>query len=276
MSDPSYIERPNRWLTAYALGFMTFLYVPILLIPLFSVNDSIYVKFPLEGFTLEWFVQLWHRDTIWNAFYNSLRVGVFASIITTTLGIFVAIAIARHRLSGQSAIIVFLMLPMIVPGIILGVALLIVLNQIGIQLSLLTVTIGHLIICLPFSVATLLPRFQGFDRSMEEASADLGETGFWTFWRVTFPIVFPGIVASLILTFLISFDEFFMAFFLGGSEATLPIYMWSQLRFPSEFPTILALATLILLFSYILVLLALWFGRIGLVKTIEDKPAGVA
>ena len=123
---------------------------------------------------------------------------------------------------------------------------------------------GHLIVCLPFSVATLLPRFEGFDRSLEQASADLGENGWWTFWRVTFPLVMPGIVASLLLTFTISFDEFIMAFFLSGNETTLPIYLWTQLRFPQQFPSVLALASLLILFSLPLILIGMWISQLGL------------
>jgi spermidine/putrescine transport system permease protein len=107
---------------------------------------------------------------------------------------------------------------------------------------------------------------------MEEASADLGENGWWTFWRVTFPIMAPGIVASLLMTFTISFDEFIMAFFLSGTQQTLPMYIWGQLRFPSQFPSILALSTLILLTSFGVVFLSLWIGRIGLPKTNHEAP----
>jgi spermidine/putrescine transport system permease protein len=159
--------------------------------------------------------------------------------------------------------VTFIMMPLVIPGIIFGVALLVLLSRMGVPLSLYTVTLGHLIVCLPFAVATLLPRFEGFDRSMEEASADLGENGWWTFWRVTFPVVFPGIVASLLLTFTISFDEFIMAFFLSGTDPTLPIFIWSQLRFPQQFPSILALASLVLFFSIPLIFIAMWLGRLG-------------
>ena len=153
------------------------------------------------------------------------------------------------------------MLPLVVPGIIFGVALLVLMNLLGVPLSLYTVSVGHLIVCLPFAIATLIPRFEGFDPSLEEASADLGENAFWTFWRVTLPIVFPGVVASLLLTFTISFDEFIMAFFLSGTEATLPMYIWGQLRFPSEFPSVLALSTIILSVSFVVIFLGQWIGR---------------
>jgi spermidine/putrescine transport system permease protein len=122
------------------------------------------------------------------------------------------------------------------------------------------VTLGHLIICVPFAIATLIPRFDGFDKSVEEASADLGENMWWTFWRVTFPIVYPGIVASFLLTFTISFDEFIMAFFLSGTDPTLPIYIWSQLRFPAKLPSVLALASIVLIISFVVVFLSQWIG----------------
>lgn len=271
MSTGTYITRPNKTLRVYAIVFLIILYVPILAIPLFSFNDSIYVRFPLQGFTVQWYIDLWSRDTVLAALGNSLRVGVVVAVVSTALGLLAARAITLYRLPGQSAIITFAMLPLVVPGIIFGVALLILFSRMGVPLSLVTVSLGHLVVCLPFAVATLLPRFEGFDRSIEEASADLGENGWWTFWRVTFPMVLPGIVASLLLTFTISFDEFIMTFFLSGTDATLPIYIWSQLRFPREFPTVLALSTLILAVSFVLVFVALWIGRIGLARPDKDE-----
>jgi spermidine/putrescine transport system permease protein len=266
MTGVAYLRRPNRPLQVYAALFLIVLYVPILFIPLFSFNNSIYVRFPIEGFTTNWYVQLANRDALWDALGNSLRVGLVVSVISTALGVLAARAITRNRLPGQSAIVAFIMLPLVVPGIIFGVALLVLISRLGIPLSLYTVTIGHLIVCLPFAIATLLPRFEGFDRSMEEASADLGENPWWTFWRVTFPIVFPGVVASLLLTFTVSFDEFIMAFFLSGTDATLPMYIWSQLRFPQEFPSVLALSTVIIVASFVLVFAGLWIGRLGAVE----------
>lgn len=269
MSKGSYISRPNRALQIYACLFLVVLYTPVLFIPLFSFNASIYVRFPLTGFTTEWYFGLLNRPTVWDAMWNSVRVGIGVAVVSTILGVLAARAITRHRMPGQSAIVAFVMLPLVIPGIIFGVALLVLISRLGIPLSLYTVALGHLIVCMPFAVATLLPRFEGMDPSMEEASADLGENGWWTFWRVTFPMVLPGIIASLLLTFTVSFDEFIMAFFLSSTEATLPMYIWSQLRFPREFPTILALSSLILMVSFALVFIALWIGRLGLVD--EDN-----
>jgi spermidine/putrescine transport system permease protein len=138
-------------------------------------------------------------------------------------------------------------------------------SRMGVSLSLYTVSLGHILISVPFAMATMIPRFEGFDKSMEEASADLGENSIWTFWRVTFPIMFPGVLASLLLCFTISFDEFIMAFFLAGTDPTLPIYIWSQLRFPQRLPGVLALGACILVISFAVVFLSQWLRRRGAV-----------
>lgn len=269
--DVSYINRPNRPLQVYAVLFLIFLYVPVLFLPLFSFNDSIYVKFPIEGFTLQWYKELMAREPVWAALMNSVRVGIATAIFSTALGIFAAKAITRYRIPGKAPLVGFIMLPLVVPGIIFGVALLVLFSRIGVPLSLYTVTVGHIIICLPFSIATLLPRFEGFDPSIEEASADLGENGWWTFWRVTFPMVFPGVLASLLLTFTVSFDEFIMAFFLTGTDPTLPMYIWGQLRFPQEFPSVLALSSMIIVASFVIVFVGQWINRDAAFSSIKGE-----
>jgi len=146
---------------------------------------------------------------------------------------------------------------------VLGISLLILLNTAAIPLSLLTVVIGHITVCVPFAITVLMSRMEGFDKSLEEASLDLGETGWMTFWRVTFPLVLPGIVSALLLTFMVSFDDFLIAYFLAGTQVTLPIYIGAQLRFPYKWPTVLALGALILLASCILVVAAEWIRSLG-------------
>ncbi len=158
----------------------------------------------------------------------------------------------------------FASLPLFIPDIVLGISLLLLMNFIALPLSLFSVLAGHVLICVPFAITVLVSRLEGFDRSLEEASLDLGETGWMTFWRVTFPLVLPGIVSSLLLTFLVSFDEFLIAYFLAGTDATLPIYIWGQLRFPYKLPMVLALGALILMATTALVVLAEWLRGRGL------------
>lgn len=253
----------NRPLGAYALVYLLFLYLPVLFLPIFSFNDSIYISFPLKGFTLEWYRSMAGNAPMLAALGNSVRVAFTTALISTLLGIFAAKAVTRYRMPGSKPLVAAIMLPLVVPEIILGTALLIVIIQAGGTLSLFTVTLGHILLCVPFSVAVLISRFEGFDRSMEEASADLGENAWWTFWRVTVPMAMPGIVASFLLCFTISFDEFIMAFFLGGTDPTLPVFMWNQLRFPQRLPGVLALGSCILLVSFFVIALAEWFRRRG-------------
>ena len=264
MSDVSYINRHNRPLRIYALGYLVFLYGPILFLPLFSFNDSPYIAFPLQGFTTEWYVSMFNDAPMWATLWNSVKVGVVSACVSTFFGLFGARAITRYKLPGEKPIVFVIMLPLVIPGIIIGVALLILLGQLGVQLSLVTVTIGHILISVPFAMATLIPRFEGFDKSMEEASADLGANAWWTFWLVTFPLVFPGIVASLLLCFTISFDEFIIAFLLSGNEGTLPLFIYGQLRFPSRLPGVLCMGTIIIAISFVVVFISQWLKRRGL------------
>ena len=261
MKDVAYMSRPNRPLRLYALIYLAFLYIPVLFLPLFSFNDAIYITFPLKGFTTAWYEQMFGNQQMHAALLNSVKVGTISAVLATVLGVFGAKALTRYRIRGQKPVVSVIMLPLVIPGIILGVALLILLNRIGIQLSLYTVTLGHILISVPFSMATLMARFEGFDRSMEEAANDLGDNAWWTFWRVTFPMVFPGILASMLLCFTISFDEFIMAFFLAGTEPTLPIYIYNQLRFPQKLPGVLALGACILVVSFFVVFFSQWLRR---------------
>ncbi len=146
MSETSYIDRPNRPLLVYALAYLAFLYIPVLFLPLFSINDSIYVAFPLKALTSKWYVQLYHNEPMLSALFNSVKVGVTASVLSTLLGVFAAKAVTRYRMPGRGPVVGFIMLPLVVPGIIFGVALLILMSRLGVPLSLYTVTLGHVIV----------------------------------------------------------------------------------------------------------------------------------
>lgn len=257
------IHRPNRPLAIYAAFFALFLYLPIVLILIFSFNAGVFVKFPLEGLTLDWYADLFRREPLKQAFWNSLKVATVVCLLSTLLAVPAAMALSRHRIRGKGTIVGFMMLPLILPGVVLGIALLTLATWLGLTLSLVTVTIGHMVICLPYAIFVLLPRFEDGNLALQEASADLGEGPWWTFWRVTFPTIRFGILASLLATFTVSFDEFFMSFFLSGPETTLPMYIWTHLRFSKDLPSLLALATLILLVSFVLVFASLRLGRIG-------------
>jgi spermidine/putrescine transport system permease protein len=256
---------PARGLAGFALLYLAFLYGPVMLLPLFSLNDSPFIAFPLKGFTLRWYAQMAADTEMHRALWNTLKVGFAASLISTILALLAAKALTRRlALPGRAAMAGLATLPLFIPDIVLGIALLLLMSTIGIPLSLASVVAGHVLICLPFALAVLMSRFEGFDASLEEASRDLGETAWMTFWRVTFPLVLPGIVASLLLTFIVSFDEFLIAFFLCGTDTTLPVFIWGELRFPNRLPGVLALGAAILIVSAAVIVFAEWVRLSGM------------
>lgn len=263
---------PGGGLAVFAVAYLLFLYVPVLLLPIFSFNDSVFTAFPLTGFTTRWYTQAFADEDMLRSLVASLQVGSVVAVIATILGLFGAKAVTRYRMPGQGAVTGLIMLPLFVPEIVLGIALLILVNNLDINLSLITIGIGHVMLCTPFAMAVLTSRLDGFDKSLEEASMDLGESPWMTFWRVTFPLVAPGIVSSLLLTFIVSFDEFLLSFFLAGAQPTLPVFIWSQLKFPNKLPGVLALGTLILVSSCILVVIAEWVRQLGT----SERRVGVA
>lgn len=268
----SRMGEPGKVLAGFAILYLVFLYGPVLFLPVFSFNDSVFVAFPLKAFTTKWYEQAFADQDMIKALIASLQVAGVAAVVSTILGLFGAKAITRYRMPGQSAVMAMIMLPLFIPEIILGISLLILLNAMGIDLGLPVVTIGHIMLCTPFAMAVLSSRLEGFDRSLEEASLDLGETPWMTFWRVTLPLAAPGIVSSLLLTFIVSFDEFLLSFFLTNQQPTLPVYIWSQLRFPNQLPGVLAMGTVILLASCILVVVAEWVRQLGT----NSRNVGVA
>lgn len=251
----------SRWMVTYVAVYFLFLYVPIFLLPLFSFNDASTTSFPMKGFTFKWYASLAENSEILNAARNSLIVGVSVAILSTLLGICAARAVTRYQFRGQRPALGLIMAPLFLPEIIVAVSLLLIILQAGIPLSLLTVIVGQTMFCIPYAMSVLMSGFEGFDRSLEEASLDLGETAFGTFRRVTLPVVAPAIISSLLVCFTISLDEFILAFFLAGDQPTLPLYIWGQLRFPAKLPVVLALGTIILISSILLLTLAELFRR---------------
>ncbi len=244
------------FLPAYVAVYFLFLYLPILLLPIFSFNNAATTTFPLAGFTTKWYASLAGNSVMLEAAWNSLIVGISVSLLSTVLGICAARAITRYRFRGQKAAAGLIMAPLFLPEIIVAVSLLMIVLALGVQLSLVTVILGQTVFCIPYAMSVLVSGFEGFDRSLEEASYDLGETAFGTFRRVTLPVVAPAIVSSLLVTFTISLDEFILAFFLSGTEPTLPVYIWGQLRFAAKLPGVLALGTIMLAASILMLTFA--------------------
>ena len=253
----------SRLLTTYVGAYLLFLYAPVILLPIFAFNDSSIVSFPLKGFTLDWFRLLMETELLHAAAVNSIMVACATSVISTALGLCAARAATRYRFAGKRGIMSLIMVPLVLPEIIVGVSLLVLILQMGFELSLWTIVLGHVLICTPFCTVILSTAFSNLDRSLEEAAFDLGETRVSTFRLIILPLVMPGVIASMLIAFTISLDEFIIAFFLAGTENTLPVYIWSQLRFPARLPSVMALGTILLAVSLIMLLAAEHLRRRG-------------
>ncbi|MDN3711402.1 ABC transporter permease [Paracoccus cavernae] len=254
-------------LRIYAVLYLAFLYAPIVLLPLFAFNSGTIIAFPLKGFTTDWFSQMWANATLRQALSNSLIIAVSSAVLATCLGVFAARASTRFTFPAKGPIMGLIMLPLVLPEIIVSMSLLVVLLSVGVQLSIMTVIIGHTLICMPYAVVILSTAFNSLDRSLEEAAYDLGETKISAFRLVILPLVMPGLISSLLMSFTISLDEFIIAFFLAGKEPTLPTYIFSQLRFPKQIPMIMALGTVLVVMSIVLLTIAEYFRRRGVART---------
>ena len=255
------MSRNAKYLRIFVICALGFFYAPAFLLPIFAFNESQVIAFPIEGFSFRWFQALLSEETLHQALKNSLFVAVTASLFGTLLGILTARANSRYDFLGKRPSLSFILIPLVIPELIIGVALLIVLVQIGLPLNLWTVILGHTLLIMPFSTLVMLSAFNNMDQSVEEASMDLGETAFGTFRRIILPMVAPGLIASFIIGFTISLDEFMIAFFLTGTEPTLPVYIWAQFRFPVKLPSVMALGTILLIVSLILLSVSEYFRR---------------
>ncbi len=252
-------------LRIYALAYLLFLYAPIILLPLFAFNDGTIIAFPLSGFTTNWFAELTENKALHAAVRNSLFIALMTAIFSTLLGMCAARAGAMANFPGKRGIIGFVMLPLVLPEIIVAVSLLVILRQVlGVNLSNWTIIAAHVLICTPFCIAILNGAFQNLDPSMEEAALDLGESRWSAFRLVTLPLVMPGIISSMLIAFTISLDEFIIAFFLTGTNPTMPVYIWGLLRFPASLPVVMALGTLLVALSIILLTIAELLRRRGI------------
>tara|TARA_B100001250_G_scaffold380595_1_gene372164 strand:+ start:786 stop:1595 length:810 start_codon:yes stop_codon:yes gene_type:complete len=267
--------KKNNTLLIYSIIYFAFLYIPVMLLPIFSFNDAIHMVFPLKGFTFKWYDQMIHSSRLHKALMNSVKVGLVASVCSTFIALLAAKAFTRYKVRLHQLSYGAILLPFVIPEIIIAVALIVLWTGMGLQLGLIPVTIAHILFCTPFCLLILISRMEGFDKHLEEAAMDLGENAWGTFWRVTFPLVLPAIIASLLLSFVISFDEFILAFFLSSSDQTLPMYMWGQMRFPKKLPHVLALGAVIIVVTSLIVIISYWLRNIGNPSSKKSNIGGI-
>jgi spermidine/putrescine transport system permease protein len=243
-------------LAIFSVLVFAFLYLPIVVLILYSFNEQGVGGFPPNHFTLHWYRLLFADGPIWDSVLNSLLVAAGAVAVSLTLGLLAALALDRANFPGKSLFRRLVLLPLVLPGIITGLSLLMFVDRAGIQLSLLTVFLGHGTALISVATTELFAGLQKMDRAQEEASLDLGATPWQTFWHITLPNLKLSLIASALLIFTLSMDEIAVTFFLLGRDNTLPLEVWARLR-RGITPEINAISTLIFVVSVILILI--WY-----------------
>jgi spermidine/putrescine transport system permease protein len=256
------LPRP-RVLPAYYGAMIILLYLPLAVLFLFSFNDGTSLSFPMQGLTLRWYERLFDSPEVLRAARNSLVVAVGSSTGAAVLGTAVALLLTRFRFRGETFLFALAMMPLVVPIVVLAVAMLVLFLAAGIDRSLWTVAIGHIVVALPFVVLIVTARLAGFDPSLEEAAMDLGAPYPKVIARIILPLIAPAVISAWLVAFTVSLDEFALALFLAGNEPTFPVYLYSQLRFANRLPVMIALAVLLMVGTLLLVLIAEWIRRRG-------------
>ncbi len=252
-------------LTAFFVIFLAVLYLPTILLIVFSFNDGTVAAFPLEGLTTEWYVRAFNSEPIREALWASIRVGLLSASIATLIALMASYPLARRKVRGKSVISALILVPLVVPTVVLGVALLLLFQKgvIPIGLGLASVMIGHVVIALPFAVLILLPRIASIDQRLEEAAYDLGASGIQMFRRVMLPLIVPSIMSAFLISFVFSIDEVVIASFIAGDQPTYPVYLYSGLKFPEKTQTLIPVATVMIVLSFALAIMAEVIRRRG-------------
>jgi spermidine/putrescine transport system permease protein len=214
--------------TAIAVGY---LFLPIAVMILFGFNDPKgHFNYTWQGFTLEHFTNVFAIGALTDAMANSLIIAVVATLVATTLGTLIGLALARYRFGGRGPLNLLIFLPMATPEVVLGASLLSMFVAIGFTRDITTITIAHVMFNISYVVVTVRARLAGFDRALEEAAMDLGANEWATFRKVTFPLIFPGILAAALLAFALSIDDFVITLFTAGQTVTFPLWVWGAAR----------------------------------------------
>jgi putative spermidine/putrescine transport system permease protein len=239
---------------------LAFIYIPLAIIVLYAFNESRIQTWPIPGLTLEWFDRAIDNQGARDALWVSIKAAIGATAIALVLGTLAAMAVARYRFFGREAISFLVILPIALPGIVTGMALNAtfreVLEPFDVQLGLFTVIVGHATFCIVVVYNNAVARLRRLSTSFEEASGDLGATGWQTFRFVTFPSMRSALIAGALLAFALSFDEVIVTTFTVGPDQTLPIWILSNLSRPNQLPVVNVVAVFVILLSFIPVWLA--------------------
>jgi spermidine/putrescine transport system permease protein len=238
-----------------------YLFLPIVVMIVFSFNDPAgRQNITWQGFTLENYLTIWGRPDITGPMMTSIVVAVVVTLISTILGTLIGLALARYEFRGRDGLNLLIFIPMATPEIILGASLLSMFVSVGLQRDITTIVISHVMFNISYVVVTVRARIAGFNRSLEEAAMDLGANEWTTFWKITFPLIFPGILAAALLAFALSIDDYVITSFVAGRDITFPLWVFgvSRLGVP---PEVNVLGTLIFVVALVFIAAQIWYQR---------------
>ena len=244
----------------WTAGVFAFLYIPILLLVVYSFNDS---KLNLQwvGFTTKWYGLLLQNDVLIRAFQNSLIVACVTTVLSVVIGTSAAWLLYRYRFPAQQTLGLLIFIPMVMPEVLMGVSLLVLFVNLGLPLGYTTLIIAHTTFCFPFVLVGVQARLQGIDPALEEAALDLGATPLKAFWLVIVPYLMPAIIAGALMAFTLSFDEYIVTIFTSGADSqTLPLKVYGMVRVGLN-PQLNALSTLFIGATALLVIASQIFSR---------------
>ena len=254
---------PSGWslIRAYTILVYLFIFAPVAVVVLLSFNASQFGTFPMEGVSFRWFVELWNNDAIMRAFRTSLLLGALTSIVSTTMGIMASLAMVRYDFPGKRLVSTALVAPILIPEVVLAVGLLLFLRWLSVPKSFLLLLLGHVIFTLPFVVLVVQARLVGIRKEFEDAAMSLGATRLQTFFSVTLPLMMPAVLAGMLFSFTISFDDITgTLFWKPGGVETVPTQIFAMLR-NSISPEINALGTVMVIVTVAVPLLGIAAAR---------------
>ncbi len=247
----------------YVIAVLLFLFLPVLIIIFFSFCNSSSLSFPIGGLTLKWYKEMFGNRLLINSIKNSLVVAIIVSTISGILGTVSSFALNKYKFRGRNAVSMFYMIPITLPGLILGVSILSLFAFIKITLSLITVIISHIVFCIPFFLLIMNSRLENLDFTIEEAAQDLGANPFQVFTKVTFPLIRSSLFGAMLISFALSFDEFVVTFFTIGAKNTIPIVIWGMMRLGVN-PVINAVSAVVTIISIVLIFISLKVLKVNL------------
>jgi len=256
VADVATSRNGGRLLKVWFGLLVLFLYVPLLLLLMFSFNDNNLPVFPLRGFTTEAYSQFASNPELKTSIVTSVKVAALSSIGAVILGTLASIVLVRRDFFGRGGVSALLLSPLVVPYIALAIGLLVFFNEASVPLGIQSIAMGHIVVSIPYAILVLVPRLERLDARLEEAARDLGAGAMQTFRLITLPLLLPALVSAYLVAFVLSFDEIVIAYFVNGQVTTFPLYLFSALRFPALLPQIMAVACVVMAASALILIAA--------------------